>query len=85
MTKDKSPLCIPPAGPMTVIMMMKIRDAGAEFSDLRESLFSRILKIFFEISLLDLDFQSFLFHFHSLKRVKGKNISPFFSGKKSEI
>ena len=33
-------------------------------SALRESRFSRILKIFFEISLLDLDLESFLFHFH---------------------
>ena len=33
-------------------------------SDQRESRFSRILEIFFENSLLDLDFESFDFHFH---------------------
>ena len=57
-----------------------------------ESLDSReFLRLFFLnftfilLSLLDLDFQSFLFHFHFSKRVKGKQISPFFSRKKSEI
>ena len=63
-------------------------------SDLRESRFSRNLKIFFEISLLDL--KSFLFHFHfsilisrhfyftfiSRKEWKGKKFHPFFSKKR---
>ena len=52
-------------------------------SDQRESQF--FLKFHFSIisiSLLDLDFKSFLFHFHFSKRVKGEKISPFFSKKR---
>ena len=54
---------------------------GVPCSNLRESRFSRILEIFFEISLLDLDLEVFQFHFHFSKRVKEKIISLFISQK----
>ena len=50
-------------------------------SNQRESRFSRILEIFFEISLLDLDLEVSQFHFHFSKRVKQKIISLFISQK----
>ena len=37
--------------------------SSSRVSNLRESQFSRILEIFFEISLLDLDLEAFSFHF----------------------
>ena len=54
---------------------------GACSSNQRESRFSRILKNYFEISLLDLDLEVFQFHFHFSKRVKEKIISLFISQK----
>ena len=45
-----------------------------------KSLDSRV--IFISLSLLDLNFQSSLFHFHFSKRVKGKTFSPFFLSKR---
>ena len=50
-------------------------------SNQRESRFSRILEIFFEISPLDLGLEVFKFHFHFSKRVKQKIISLFISRK----
>ena len=50
-------------------------------SNQRESRFSRILEIFFEISPLDLGLEVFQFHFHFSKRVKQKIISLFISRK----
>ena len=46
---------------------------------------SRSQVILISLSLLDLDFQTFLFHFHFSKRVVGKQISPFFSRKISRF
>ena len=43
---------------------------------------SRSWVIFISLSLLDLDFQSFLFHFHFLKRAKRKKFHPFSQGKR---
>ena len=55
--------------------------ALGQCSNQRESRFSRILEIFFEISLLDLDLEVSQFHFHFSKRVKQKIISLFISQK----
>ena len=43
---------------------------------------SRSWVIFISLSLRDLDFQSFLFHFHFLKRAKRKKFHPFSQGKR---
>ena len=62
-----------------VFLLDELQEPLVSSSNQRESCFSRILKNYFEISLLDLEV--FQFHLHFSKRVKLKTISLFISQK----